>query len=339
MLHRNLFMRRLIRTCGGKLDMKILITDKMADEAVQLLKKAGHDVVVDEMEPAKLLSEVSKYDALMIRSRTKVTKEVVEAGAQGRLKVIGRAGIGVDNVDIQAAAAHGIKVVNAPTGATASVAELTFAHMLALARQIPKADSSTKKGEWLKKHMKGTELSGKTLGLIGTGNIGRLVAKYAQCFGMNVLGYDPFVDQKTMKKDNITKVETVEEIAKAADFISLHIPHTKETHYLINEQLIAQMKPSAYIVNCARGGVVDEKAVYTALKNGKLAGAALDVFESEPPAKDNPLFSLDTVVVTPHIGANTKEGQLRAGVITAEQILKALAGKTPDHWVNKHLMK
>jgi D-3-phosphoglycerate dehydrogenase / 2-oxoglutarate reductase len=319
--------------------MKILITDKMADEAVQLLKKAGHEAIFDEMDPAKLLKEIPNYDALMIRSRTKATKEVVEAGAKGKLKVIGRAGIGVDNVDIQTAAAHKIKVVNAPTGATASVAELAFGDMLTLARQIHKADATTKNGEWLKKTMKGNELFGKTLGLIGTGNIGRLVAKYAQCFGMQVIGYDPFIDSTTMKKDNIKKVETVEDLVMTADFVSLHIPHTKETHYLLNEQMLAKMKPSAYIVNCARGGVIDEKALYNALKNGKLAGAAMDVFEQEPPAKDNLLFSLDNVVVTPHIGASTKEGQIRAGTITADQIIKVLAGKTPDFWVNKNLMK
>ncbi|MEM0466303.1 MAG: hydroxyacid dehydrogenase [Candidatus Thermoplasmatota archaeon] len=318
--------------------MNILITDKMADEAIQMLKKAGHDVVINEMDPATLLKEIPKYDALMVRSRTKVTKEVIEAGAKGKLKVIGRAGIGVDNVDIQTAAMHKIKVVNAPTGATASVAELTFGHMLSISRMLPKADSSTKKGEWLKKQMKGNEVYGKTLGLIGTGNIGRLVAKYAQCFGMNVIGYDPFVDKKIMQKDHIKKVETVEELVQTADYISLHIPHTKETHYLLNEEMIAKMKPSAYIINCARGGVIDEKALYLALKNGKLAGAALDVFEQEPPAKDNPLLSLENVVVTPHIGANTVEGQLRAGLITAEQIIKALAGKEPDYWVNKKLM-
>jgi D-3-phosphoglycerate dehydrogenase len=315
--------------------MKILITDKTENEVIQKLKDAGHDVTFNEMDANTLLKEIPNYDALMVRGRTKVVKEVVEAGAKGKLKVIGRAGIGVDNIDIQTAAKHKIKVVNAPTGATASVAELALLHMLALARQLPKADCTTKKGEWMKKQLKGKELSGKTLGLVGTGNIGKLLAKYAKAFDMQVIGYDPFIDEKAMKKDGIKKIDELSKLLEKADFISLHIPHTSETHYIINENMLAKMKPSAYLINCARGGVVDEKALYNALKNGKIAGAAMDVFEQEPPSKDNPLLTLDNVVVSPHIGANTKEGQLRAGVITAEQMTKVLNGKEPDHWVNK----
>lgn len=315
--------------------MKILITDKTENEVIQKLKDAGHDVTFNEMDANTLLKEIGNYDALMIRSRTKVVKEVVEAGAKGKLKVIGRAGIGVDNIDIQTAAKHKIKVVNAPTGATASVAELALMHMLALARSLPKADSSTKKGEWLKKQLKGRELSGKTLGLVGAGNIAKLLSKYAKAFDMQVIGYDPFIDEKAMKKDGIKKIDELGKLMEKADFISLHIPHTSETHYIINENMLAKMKPSAYLINCARGGVVDEKALYNAIKNGKIAGAAMDVFEQEPPSKDNPLFTLDTVVVSPHIGASTKEGQLRAGVITAEQMTKVLDGKEPDYWVNK----
>jgi D-3-phosphoglycerate dehydrogenase len=187
----------------------------------------------------------------------------------------------------------------------------------------------------MKKQLKGKELSGKTLGLVGTGNIGKLLAKYAKAFDMPVIGYDPFIDEKSMKKDGIKKIDELSKLLEKADFISLHIPHTQETHYIINENMLAKMKPSAYLINCARGGVVDEKALYNAIKNGKIAGAAMDVFEQEPPSKDNPLFTLDNVVVSPHIGANTKEGQLRAGVITAEQMTKVLDGKEPDYWVNK----
>jgi len=315
--------------------MKILITDKTENDVIQKLKDAGHEVIFNEMDPNTLLKKISNYDALMVRSRTKVIKEVVEAGAKGKLKVIGRAGIGVDNIDIQTAAKHKIKVVNAPTGATASVAELALLHMLALARNLPKADCTTKKGEWMKKQLKGNELFGKTLGLVGTGNIGKQLAKYAKAFDMQVIGYDPFIDEKMMHNDGIKKIDQLDKLLEKADFISLHIPHTKETHYIINEQMLAKMKPSAYLINCARGGTVDEKALYNALKNGKLAGAAMDVFEQEPPAKDNPLLTLDNVVVSPHIGANTKEGQLRAGLITADQMMKVLSGKDPDHWVNK----
>lgn len=315
--------------------MKILISDKTENDVIQKLKNAGYEVTFNEMDPNTLLKEIPNYDALMVRSRTKVIKEVVEAGAKGNLKVIGRAGIGVDNIDIQTAAKNGIKVVNAPTGATASVAELALLHMLALARQLPKADFSTKKGEWIKKQLKGKELFGKTLGLVGTGNIGKLLAKYVKAFSMNVIGYDPFISEEVMHKDGIKKIDELSKLMEMADFISLHIPHTTETHYIINEKMLAKMKPTAYIINCSRGGVVDEKALYNALKNGKIAGAGMDVFEQEPPSKDNPLLTLDNVVVTPHIGANTKEGQLRAGLVTAEQIMKVLDGKDPDYWINK----
>lgn len=317
--------------------MKVLITDKMADEAVQVLKKAGHNVTYNEMDAITLVKEIGKYDALMIRSRTKAVKEVVEAGAKGNLKVIGRAGIGVDNVDIETAGKHKIPVVNAPTGATASVAELTLGHILTLSRNITYADKTMKKGEWAKKTLKGFELDGKTLGLIGTGNIGKYTAKLAKCFGMKVIGYDPFISKENMKKDSIEKVDEVAQIMEKSDYISLHIPHMPATHHIVNEEMIRKMKPSAYLINCARGGTVDEKALYNALKNGKIAGAALDVYEKEPPEK-SPLFELDNVVMTPHIGANTKEGQIKAGTICAEQINKVLAGKQPDYCVNKKIL-
>lgn len=317
--------------------MKILITDKMANEAIELLKDAGHDVTFDEMDGETLLKEISAYDALMVRGRTKAVKEVVEAGASGSLKVIGRAGIGVDNVDIETAAKLGIPVVNAPTGSTASVAELAIGHMLALSRHLSKADMTMKKGEWIKKQLKGNELGGKTLGLVGCGNIGRLTGKFAQAFGMNVIGYDPFISKEDLKKDEIEKIDELAELMGKADFISLHLPHIPKTHHIVNKQMISKMKLTACIINCARGGTVDEKALYTALKNRKIAGAGLDVYEQEPP-KDSPLLQLDNIMLTPHIGANTKEGQIRAGTVCAEQILKVLDGKKPDFCVNKHLM-
>ena len=317
--------------------MKILITDKMANEAIELLKDAGHDVTFDEMDGETLLREISGYDALMVRGRTKAVTEIVEAGANGNLKVIGRAGIGVDNVDIETAAKHGIPVVNAPTGATASVAELAIGHMLSLSRHLSKADMTMKKGEWAKKQLKGNELGGKTLGLIGCGNIGVLTGKFAQAFGMNVIGYDPFISKEDMKKNEIEKMDELVELIETADFISLHIPHIPKTHHIVNGKMISKMKPTAYIINCARGGTVDEKALYDALKNGKIAGAGLDVFEQEPP-EDSPLLQLDNIMLTPHIGANTKEGQIRAGTVCAEQILKVLDGEEPDFCVNKRLM-
>jgi len=317
--------------------MKILITDKMADEAIQLFKDAGHEVTYDEMDGETLLKEISKYDALMVRGRTKAVAEIVQSGADGQLKVIGRAGVGVDNVDIKKAAENNMPVVNAPTGSTASVAELSIAHMLALIRFIPKSDSSMKKGEWLKKQFKGTELSGKTLGLLGSGNIAQHTAKLAIGFGMNVLVYSPHCTDEKAKKMGATKA-TMDDLLKKSDFVSMHMPHTKDTHYLINKNNIKLMKKTAYLINCSRGGTVEEEALYDALKNGIIAGAGIDVFESEPPAKDNNLLTLENVVVTPHLGANTKEAQIRAGTICAEQIMKVLKGEKADFWVNKEMM-
>lgn len=318
--------------------MKILISDKMAEEAIELFKNAGHDITYEELDADALLKEIPKYDALMVRSRTKATKEVIEAGAKGKLKVIGRAGIGVDNIDIEYAGKKKIKVVNAPTGATGSVAELAIAHMLALSRSITKADSTMKEGKWEKKKFKGNELFEKTLGLIGCGNIGKRTAKYAMVFGMSVIGYDPFISKKDMEKDDIKKIDDLGELVEKSDYISLHLPHIPQTHHIINKEMIEKMKKTTYLINCARGGTVDEKALYEALKSGKIAGASLDVFEQEPPV-DSPLFKLDNVVLTPHIGANTVEGQIRAGTICAEQMMKVLNNKEPDHWVNKKMMK
>jgi len=317
--------------------MKVLISDKMAEEAIQVLKDAGHDITYEEYDAETLLKEIPNFDALMVRSRTKATKEVVEAGAAGNLKVIGRAGIGVDNIDIETAGRLGVPVVNSPTGATASVAELAIGHMLALSRHITRADKTMKNGEWAKKKLKGVELGGKTLGLIGTGNIGKHAAKLAQCFGMNVIGYDPFISKEDMAKDNIEKVEEISDIMQKSDYISLHIPHIDATHHIVNKEMISKMKPSAYIINCARGGTVDEKALYDALKEEKIAGAALDVFESEPP-KENLFSKLDNVVMTPHIGANTKEGQIKAGTVCAAQMNKVLKGEEPDYCVNKKFL-
>ncbi|MEA2055475.1 MAG: hydroxyacid dehydrogenase [Candidatus Thermoplasmatota archaeon] len=316
--------------------MKILITDKMAEEAIRLLKDAGHNVTFDEMDNNTLLKEIVNYDALMVRGRTKATTEIIDAG-KNSLKVIGRAGIGVDNIDVKTAAKYKIPVVNAPTGATASVAELAIGHMLALSRHVVKADFTMKKGEWAKKKLKGNELGGKVLGLIGTGNIGKMTGKLAQAFGMAVIGFDPFISKEDMKKDGVEKIENLGELMRKSDFISLHLPHIPATHHIVNEEMISKMKPTAYIINCARGGTVDEKALYNALKDGEIAGAGMDVFENEPPT-DSPLLELENVVLTPHIGANTKEGQIKAGTVCAEQINKVLAGKEPDFCVNKKMM-
>jgi D-3-phosphoglycerate dehydrogenase len=318
----------------GVTSMKILITDKMAEEAIKALEDAGHDVTFDEMDHDTLLNSIAEYDALMVRSRTKATEEIVQKGADGSLKVIGRAGIGVDNIDIKKAGELGIKVVNAPTGATISVAELAIAHMLSLSRHLTKADKSMKDGEWIKKQLKGTELHGKTLGLVGCGNIGQKTAELAQAFGMNVIGFDPFISKEDLAKKDIEKKDKIEQVMELSDIISLHLPHTEKTHYIIDKKMLSKMKNSAFLINCARGGTVDESALYDALKNGIIGGAALDVFEEEPP-KNSKLASLDNIVFSPHIGANTKEGQIRAGTVCAEQVMKVLNDETPDHWVNK----
>ena len=317
--------------------MKILITDKMADEAIDVLKDAGYDVTVDEMDADKLLNEIHKYDGLMVRSRTKATTEVVKAGSEGNLKVIGRAGVGVDNIDIETAAKNGIKVVNSPTGSTESVAELTFAHMLAIARYVPKSDSSLRKGEWIKKQLKGFELKDKTLGLIGSGNISRYITKVAKAFGMKVFVYSPHCTDQKAKDMGATR-KSLENLLKESDFVSLHIPHTKDSHYLINKKTISLMKPSSYLINCSRGGIVEEEALFNALKDKKIAGASVDVFEKEPADPKNKLFQFENVVFSPHLGANTKEAQIRAGTICAEQMIKVLSNKEPDFWVNKKMM-
>ena len=264
--------------------MKVLVTDKSAEEALQVFKDANHELNYDEMDNDTLLKEISNYDALMVRSRTKVTKEIVEAGAKGNLKVIGRAGIGVDNIDIETAGKHGIKVVNSPSGSTKSVAELAIAHMLSISRYVPKADSTMKKGEWIKKQLKGTELHGKTLGLIGSGLIAQHVSKIANCIGMKVLVYSPHCTDEKASRMGATRKD-LESLLREADFISLHIPHTKDSHYLLNEKTFGFMKNGAYLINASRGGVVEEKALYKVLNEGKLAGAAVDVFEQEPPSK------------------------------------------------------
>lgn len=318
--------------------MKILVTDKMANEALEMLKDAGHDVKFDEMDHDKLLKEIPKYDALMVRGRTKVVTEIVKAGSEGNLKVIGRAGIGVDNVDIKTAAEKGIPVVNAPTGATTSVAELVIGHMIALSRHITKADSTMKKGEWAKKQLKGNELYGKILGIIGCGNIGRFTGKLAQAFNVKVIGFDPFINADDLKKNDIEKIDRLEELMEKSDFISLHLPHTPKTHYIVNDQMLNKMKKTAFLINCSRGGTVDEESLSKVLTEGKIAGAGIDVFEKEPP-ENSPLLKLNNVVLTPHIGANTKEGQIRAGTICAEQIIKVLKGETPDFCVNIALLE
>jgi len=315
--------------------MKILITDKTENDVIQQLKDAGQEVTFNEMDPATLLKEISKYDGLMVRSRTKATADVINAGAKGSLKVIGRAGIGVDNIDLPTASKNKVKVVNAPTGTTESVAELAFGLMLAASRSIPQADHSMKQGLWEKKVFKGVELCGKTLGIIGIGRIGTELGKRALVFNMKVLAYDKYIQKSPAA--NIAMV-SLEKLFKESDYLSLHIPFVKEEGATIKEPDFEKMKDGVIIINCARGGVVDEPALLKYLNSGKVRAAALDVYAAEPPTFKE-LVNHPKVVCTPHIGASTKEGQLRAGKICAEQMLLVLSGKTPDFWVNKKMME
>lgn len=314
--------------------MNILITDKTEKEVIEQIKKAGHDVTFEEMDAATLLKQIGTYDALMVRSRTKVTAEVIQAGAQGKLKVIGRAGIGVDNIDISAAAKQGIKVVNAPGGSTESVAELALGMMLAASRFISQADHSMKQGLWEKKKFKGVELSGKTLGIIGIGRIGTELAKRVVACNMKVIAYDKFVTKSPYAKISLVSFDA---LLKESDYISLHIPFVKTEGATIQDTEFQKMKEGVILINCARGGVVDEHALLKYLNSGKIRAAALDVYAIEPPTFKE-LVNHPNVVCTPHIGASTKEAQLRAGSICAEQVIKTLAGKTPDFWVNKKMM-
>ncbi len=310
--------------------MKILINDALSPEAVELLAK-HHDVEAKEYGPEELLSIIENYDAIVVRGRTKVTAEVIEAGKN--LKAIGRAGIGVDNVDVETASEKGIQVVNAPSGSTYSVAELTMGHIINMARHISNADSSMKDGKWEKKKFKGTELHGKTIGFIGLGRIGMEVAIRCRAFGMEIMAFDPYIGRNCVDEICATMVDSPEELYSACDIISIHTPLTPETKHLVGEAAFEAMKDSAFIINCARGGIIDEDALYTALMEGKIAAAALDSYEQEPP-KDNPLMSLDNAYFTPHVGASTKEAQIKAGTIVGGQVIKVLEGEKPDHCVN-----
>ncbi len=305
--------------------MKVLITDALAQEAIDKLEES-HDITFSELSPEELLAQIQDFDALIVRSRTQVTTEVIDAGVN--LKVIGRAGIGVDNIALEYAIEKDIPVVYAPTGSTQSVAELAMAHILSLARNLTRADASIRAGKWEKKKLKGVELDGKTLGLIGCGRIGAEVAKRAQAFGMKTISYDPYLPHEHARclNINLTDYDTV---LQNSDFISIHALLTDETRGMVNDEAFSKMKESAYIINCARGGIIAETALYTALQERKIAGAALDVFEHEPPV-DSPLLELDNIEFSPHVGAATFEAQLKAGLITAEQVLKVLNGEEPD---------
>ncbi|MGC9108865.1 MAG: phosphoglycerate dehydrogenase [Caldimicrobium sp.] len=298
--------------------MKVLISDSLSEEGINILKEAGLTVIYKPgLSPEELKREIAEVDALIIRSGTKVTREIIEAGKN--LKVIGRAGTGLDNVDLQAANEKGIVVMNVPGGNTLSAAEHTLALLFSLARRVPQANLSVKSGKWERKKFMGVELNGKTLGIIGLGRIGSIVAEKALCLKMKVIAYDPLVTPEVAAGKGVELV-SLNELFARSDFITIHTPLTKETYHLIDKSAFEKMKPGVYLVNCARGGIIDEEALYEAIVSGKVAGAALDVFEKEPVDPEHPLLKLEQVIATPHLGASTLEAQK----IVAEEIAKQI---------------
>jgi D-3-phosphoglycerate dehydrogenase len=310
---------------------RVLVTEKIAQSGLDLLSEAGHEVDVQEgLSPEELLRAVVGAHALIIRSATKVTAEVLAAGTS--LQVVGRAGVGLDNVDVAAATERGVMVVNAPTSNILSVAEQAMALLLAQARNIPQAHAALVAGRWERSKWEGVELHGKVLGVVGLGRAGSLVAQRAHAFGMELIGYDPFVSPDRARAMGVRLVG-IEELMAEADFVSIHTPKTPETIGLFGRDLLAKAKPGIRIVNTARGGIVDEEALADAISDGIVAGAGLDVFEKEP-CTESPLFELPGVVVSPHLGASTEEAQDKAGVTIAEQLLLALAGDFVPYAVN-----
>jgi D-3-phosphoglycerate dehydrogenase / 2-oxoglutarate reductase len=312
---------------------KILICGNLSEQGVKVFTAAAQ-IVVDnkpELTEAELVAIIADYDAVVVRSDTRITAPVIAAGQ--RLKVIGRAGTGVDNIDVAAATERGVVVMNTPGGNTVTTAEHAMALLVALARNVPQATASMKAGKWEKKKFSGIELLDKVLGIIGMGRIGSVVASRAQGFGMRVLAYDPYLTREAAAKMNVESV-TLAELYRRADFITIHTPATAETKNLINAAAIDQMKPGVRLINCARGGLINETDLYEAIKAGKVAGAALDVFVQEPVAADHPLLTLDQVICTPHLGAATTEAQVNVAVAIAEQIVDFLCQGTVRGAVN-----
>ncbi len=297
---------------------KVLISDKMDPNAARIFEERGCDVDVKTgMTKEELIACIGEYDGLAIRSATKVTQDVLDAATN--LKVIGRAGIGVDNVDIPYASGKGVVVMNTPFGNSITTAEHAIAMLMALARQIPEANARTQAGEWPKNDFMGVEVTGKTLGLIGAGNIGGIVASRALGLKMKVVAYDPFLTEERAIEMGVEKVD-LSELEKRADFITLHTPLTDETRNILSRERLERTKKGVRIINCARGGLIDEIALKDLLESGHVAGAALDVFESEPPAKDHPLFGTKNFICTPHLGASTTEAQVNVALQVAEQL-------------------
>lgn len=310
--------------------MKILVADPVAKEGVELLKSQAEVDVKVGLKPDELKAIIGDYEALVVRSETKATAEIIQAGK--KLQVIARAGVGLDNIDLEAATKQGIVVVNAPTGNTMAAAEHTMAMMLSLARHIPQAHAKLKSGVWQRSDYMGTELRGKTLGIVGLGNVGSEVARRGQAFNMKLIGYDPFVSADYARNLGVELVP-LPKLLKESDFITLHLPLTSQTKGLIGAKEMKTVKPSVRIINCARGGLIDEAALIEAVEGGKVAGAAVDVFIKEP-VTDSVLFQCDKIIVTPHLGASTTEAQAGVSIEVAEQVLAVLKGQPAKYAVN-----
>lgn len=310
--------------------MKVLVSDPLSPEGIALLKKHVRVDLHTGLDEEKLIEIIAGYDALVVRSGTRVTAAVIDAGTN--LKVIGRAGVGVDNIDVERATARGIIVINAPEGNTISAAEHAIAMLASLARNIPEAHGALKGGRWERSRFMGVELNKKILGVIGLGRIGGEVAKRARAMGMTVLACDPYIAAGQMEKLGANPA-SFEELLRKADFITMHLPCTKSNYHLIGDREFKLMKPGVRLINCARGGLIDEDALYRALVDGRVAGAALDVFEAEPPLH-SPLLNHPNVVVTPHLGASTREAQVNVARQVAEQVILALRGEPVVSAVN-----
>lgn len=312
---------------------RVLVSDRLSQEGLAILEREPDLIQVDVqtgLSEADLCGIIGDYHGMIVRSSTKVTAPILEKA--NNLQVIGRAGIGVDNIDVEAASRKGVIVMNTPTGNAVTTAEHTIAMMMAIARKIPQADASMKRGEWEKKRFTGVEIYNKILGVIGLGNIGSIVADRAQGLGMRVIAYDPFVTEEKAEKMRVELV-TLDQLYERSDFVTVHTPLTPETKGLIGKEALGRMKPTAILINCARGGIVDEAALYEALKSNRIAGAALDVYTEEPP-KENPLGTLEQVVTTPHLGAATNEAQRNVAIDVASQIVEFFKYGTIKNAVN-----
>jgi D-3-phosphoglycerate dehydrogenase len=309
---------------GDRSRLKVLVAEKISPEGVDKLREQFDVDAFDSMPRDEFLSSLGSYDGLIVRSGTKVDAEAIENA--DNLKIIGRAGIGVDNIDVEAASKKGIMVANVPESNVISAAEHTLAMLMATARNIPAACASLSQGEWKRSAYQGVELYGKTLGIIGVGRIGALVAERASSFGMKLVGYDPYISTQKAKTLGIDMKPTADEVLAESDFITLHVPRNKDTYHMIGAKQFDIIKKGARVINVSRGGVIDEQALAQAIRDGKVAGAAIDVFEHEPPEEGNPLCSMPEVVVTPHLGASTSEAQYKAGVAIADQVIAALTG-------------